>query len=416
MTLSGLKKAGPKEGLRAALEEAVARAEATDAIHAELRGRFLLGRSYEDWGDFEEAERWFASAIERAAAAGLPWAPYGFEARWQLAWIHMVRGEWDRAFDLFLVEGPMPPPIPRAMLTSMRLLMLQARGEDVAARAAGLRPFWRREGAVTIYAAEVEMLVAGRRHDPAKALVVYADAVEVLTAIWHEWFGARIRLAAVTVGVIADVLPELSQAEREALVPDAERLHADGHTVLDRNTDPNGHWGPEGRAWLRRLDAETLRVRWLAGVDAPDPEVLVSTWRETEQLFADFGHVPELAVVRTRLAGILRACGDAAGARLVADQARDVARELDLQPLIDDLTALGSRPSARHEATPDTLTARELEIVGHVAEGRTNGEIGKLLFISTKTVSVHVSNILGKLGAAGRTEAAAIARRRGLLD
>jgi DNA-binding NarL/FixJ family response regulator len=50
-----------------------------------------------------------------------------------------------------------------------------------------------------------------------------------------------------------------------------------------------------------------------------------------------------------------------------------------------------------------------------VAEGRTNGEIGRQLFISTKTVSVHVSNILGKLGASGRTEAAAIARRDGLL-
>jgi DNA-binding NarL/FixJ family response regulator len=50
-----------------------------------------------------------------------------------------------------------------------------------------------------------------------------------------------------------------------------------------------------------------------------------------------------------------------------------------------------------------------------VAQGRTNGEIGRQLFISTKTVSVHVSNILGKLGAAGRTEAAAIARRDGLI-
>ena len=58
------------------------------------------------------------------------------------------------------------------------------------------------------------------------------------------------------------------------------------------------------------------------------------------------------------------------------------------------------------------LTPREAEILQHVAAGRTNGEIGKQLFISTKTVSVHVSNILGKLGASGRTEAAAIARRR----
>ena len=41
--------------------------------------------------------------------------------------------------------------------------------------------------------------------------------------------------------------------------------------------------------------------------------------------------------------------------------------------------------------------------------------MAKALFISTKTVSVHVSNILAKLGASGRTEAAAIARRDGLL-
>ena len=54
-------------------------------------------------------------------------------------------------------------------------------------------------------------------------------------------------------------------------------------------------------------------------------------------------------------------------------------------------------------------------VLALVAEGRTNGEIGKQLFISTKTVSVHVSNVLAKLDAASRTEAVAVARRRGLL-
>lgn len=51
-----------------------------------------------------------------------------------------------------------------------------------------------------------------------------------------------------------------------------------------------------------------------------------------------------------------------------------------------------------------------------VATGRSNDEIGQQLFISTTTVSAHVSNTLSKLGAAGRTEAVAIARRDGLPD
>jgi DNA-binding NarL/FixJ family response regulator len=85
------------------------------------------------------------------------------------------------------------------------------------------------------------------------------------------------------------------------------------------------------------------------------------------------------------------------------------------QPLLAELTALGSTAAPATGVDSAVLTPRESEILALVAEGRTNGEIGKQLFISTKTVSVHVSNILGKLGAASRTEAAAIARRRGLI-
>ena len=66
----------------------------------------------------------------------------------------------------------------------------------------------------------------------------------------------------------------------------------------------------------------------------------------------------------------------------------------------------GRRPSSRRASSRCSACS---------AQGLTNGQIGKQLYISTKTVSVHVSNLLAKLGASGRTEAAAIARRRGLV-
>ena len=60
------------------------------------------------------------------------------------------------------------------------------------------------------------------------------------------------------------------------------------------------------------------------------------------------------------------------------------------------------------------LTDRELEVLRLVAAGRTNRDIAADLFISAKTASVHVSNIMAKLGAANRTQAAAIAQSQGL--
>ena len=62
------------------------------------------------------------------------------------------------------------------------------------------------------------------------------------------------------------------------------------------------------------------------------------------------------------------------------------------------------------------LTDREVEVLRHLADGRSNKQIGQRLFISTKTVSVHVSNILAKLGVASRGEAAATAHRLRVFD
>lgn len=64
---------------------------------------------------------------------------------------------------------------------------------------------------------------------------------------------------------------------------------------------------------------------------------------------------------------------------------------------------------------PESLTAREGEVLRLLAEGRSNKAIGRALFVSERTVKFHVSSILAKLGVSNRTEAAAVARERGLL-
>lgn len=80
----------------------------------------------------------------------------------------------------------------------------------------------------------------------------------------------------------------------------------------------------------------------------------------------------------------------------------------------------GTRIVRDPEAGPSVgdlgLTRRELDVLRLVAEGLSNGQIGARLYISTKTVSVHVSNILAKLGVVSRTEAAAVAHRLRMFD
>ncbi|HYH35258.1 MAG TPA: LuxR C-terminal-related transcriptional regulator, partial [Nocardioides sp.] len=413
LTLSLVKQTGPQAGLREALQEAVDSARRSGVVAAELRGHYLLGRSYEDHAEWDQAEASFRRAMERAGEAGLPLAPFGFESRWHLAFLLVVQGRWDEALGL-AAPTPATPKIARAMLELFELQIALARGEDVADRLPPLRRLWVDEGLIAIHSSALEMRVAGLRHDPDAVLEAYTAAVAVLSRLWHPWFTARIRLAATAIGALADSVPALPATQREGLLARAEELHTDGHVVLGRHRSPAGFWGPEGQSWVKRMDAELLRLRWLAG-DPPPHETLVETWREAEVLTADFGDVHELARIRTVLADILRAAGDTATAREVAGLAREAAAALGATPLLEQLRGFGDDP-ARQRVGSTALTAREREILSLVAAGRTNGEIGRQLYISTKTVSVHVSNILGKLGATGRTEAAAIARRTGLLD
>ncbi|MBO0788973.1 MAG: helix-turn-helix transcriptional regulator [Actinobacteria bacterium] len=95
---------------------------------------------------------------------------------------------------------------------------------------------------------------------------------------------------------------------------------------------------------------------------------------------------------------------DQLGARPLAGEAAALARSARL-PLQAAEAGTGPAPH------PLGLTAREFEVLRLVAAGRSNPEIAAELFISAKTASVHVSNILAKLGVSSRGEAAAAAHR-----
>jgi len=109
-----------------------------------------------------------------------------------------------------------------------------------------------------------------------------------------------------------------------------------------------------------------------------------------------------------------RRSGDAERANALLDQALATARELGMARLEARATALRQAATAR-ESYPAGLSAREVQVLCMVAEGKTNQEIANALFRSVNTVANHVRNILAKIACANRTEAAAFAVRHGLV-
>jgi DNA-binding CsgD family transcriptional regulator len=178
---------------------------------------------------------------------------------------------------------------------------------------------------------------------------------------------------------------------------------------------------PVVRASLRAIEAE-----WSRATGPSDPE----RWAAAAQAWRALGYPWPAGYARWRQAEALLAQGApraAAGAALA--EARALAEELGARRLTAEIDALARRarievalsadgvaPNGEAPAPADAtdelgLTPREREVLALLADGRTNRQIAEALFISVKTASVHVSNILAKLGVTNRGEAAAIAHR-----
>jgi NarL family two-component system response regulator LiaR len=84
-------------------------------------------------------------------------------------------------------------------------------------------------------------------------------------------------------------------------------------------------------------------------------------------------------------------------------------------PAVGTVEPVGSALTAAKDER-EGLTARELEVLRHVAAGRSNGEIGRSLWVTEHTVKFHLSNVYRKLGVVNRTQAARRAQALGLLS
>jgi DNA-binding CsgD family transcriptional regulator/tetratricopeptide (TPR) repeat protein len=232
--------------------------------------------------------------------------------------------------------------------------------------------------------------------------------------------GARYAASLYPVGLRAEAdVAELARARHDDdQETDARRVAAE---LLDGARALVTPWGPEFEAHLATCEAEWTRVvgesdpqRWQSAVDAWDKAgqpypAAYARWRLAEALLvARMDHQRAELSVRDAHATAVRL-----GARPLRHELDQLARRSRIE-LVDRPEASG--PTSQEPHGGFGLTPRELEVLRLVADGRSNRQIAEELFISAKTASVHVSNILAKLGVSSRVEAAAVAHRLALFD
>jgi DNA-binding CsgD family transcriptional regulator/tetratricopeptide (TPR) repeat protein len=197
----------------------------------------------------------------------------------------------------------------------------------------------------------------------------------------------------------------LAAARRAGLQPDQELLErADTMVAKAEASLPLG-------AYLNWEGVDVLIARARRADLVGDRSV--DAWRATYDACSRIGAGIALPV-RLGLVSALLTAGERDEARTMLPEVWQAARAMGAHGVEADALRLGRRhrlPLPDQPASPlDVLTAREREVLTVLATGATNAMIAERLFISKKTVSVHVTNVLAKLGVTNRGEAAALAR------
>lgn len=455
---------GRPESAVVRLERALAIAVRLDRLDDAFRARANLATILDLEGRREEAVQVADAGIAAAEAAGLE-AVYGNRLRGGAVDSLFPLGRWREARALSmhaLAWAPAGIAFVHAAVGFITVETELSAGEE-ASRILGrlfveLELIDDTQFAVPTYQAAASLALWRGDH---------ADALRVADAAWdrvrttEDW-----ALAARTAGTLLAVAGDVAEAARDRRdLATLAAIHARADAVLGEAQRMVEASGVANDVFARReVDAEleTARANRLRVIGRDDPEA----WSAVADRWVTLRRPYDTARARRRQAAAILAAGSADGDRRERrDEAREplleaatIAAALPALPLLravgdlagraritlpaaalevlaaaaaGDLEPAGgtvpadarpARPawaaSAAERRTAETfgLSVRERGVLAEVVAGRTNREIGERLYISEKTVGVHVGNILSKLRVSGRVEAATVALRLGLVD
>lgn len=379
--------------------------------HQQMRSIWNTVACTFDAGEWERVLDAYRDAVDALPALGLRHLVPELDVI--AADVLMRLGRWDQA-EATVEESRRRHPENAGDIVLVDLLV--ERGEEAAARDVIRRRIERnvymdteQEGWPLVHLASLETWLGN--HDAARAAIDSALAaigdVDAPIATAHALaIGSRCEADAAD-----DASRRRSAADESAALERAERLVARGRELMTR-PGPAAGWKREVGAQVLQCEAEARRAR--AASDAAAWSAVVDAWNGLQMPYP-------AAYARFRQAEALLAVGlerPVAG-DLLADAHR-IATGLGAAPLSEAIEAAVRRAGLRletgHADDPHGLTPREREVLERLATGATNREIAGSLFISEKTASVHVSNIIRKLGVSNRGQAVATAHRLGLVS
>ncbi|MFI7060107.1 AAA family ATPase [Kribbella sp. NPDC050124] len=364
----------------------------------------LLGEAYTRLGAGDLAQTAVVAAKGRSLAYRVGQArSRGADLSCVLAQVLWELGRWSEAREV-IDEALADEPAAMTAAVLLNLLGEIALAEgDVAAAANSLTSLLTRQdglGTLPLFTVPFRCRLALAQGDPDAADRILADALpNLLDPFGDPWavLRAGVHVQQALLGRRDPARTKVAETRKGQLRELAGKLPADR---------------PLQAAHQASLGAE---------IDGTDPlawDLAVTAWR-------DRSHPYELAQALFGAAESWLATGDRPAATERLREAGSLTAELGAAHLAREIELLAGRgridlapaePTQPEPAGSFGLTARELDVLRLLTEGRTNSQIAASLFISPSTAGVHVSNILAKLGVSRRTEAAAVAHRAALFD